>query len=170
MIKTIANVIFLLGLVSLKSYSMSFSIESSAFSSHAYIPSLYTCKGRDQSPPLSWKDSTANVQSYALIVNDPDAPSGNWVHWVLFNIPSSLHELSSGAGTPSGATSGTNSYGTTSYRGPCPPSGVHRYFFKLYALDTKLQLSESATAEDLEKAMANHILNSSELVGLFGKI
>ncbi len=103
------------------------------------------------------------------MVDDPDAPGGTWVHWTLFNIPASLRELSEAATAPNGAISGKNSWGETGYRGPCPPAGMHRYIFKLYALDTMLNLDETATQQDIIQAMQNHIIASSEFIGLYQK-
>ena len=146
---------------------MSLSLESSAFSENTTIPIQFTCKGHDVSPPLTWKDDASTTRSYVLIMDDPDAPHGTWDHWVLFNIPANIKHLEEGAQTPTGATSGRNTYGTTGYRGPCPPTGTHRYFFKLYALDSKLSLDDSATKQDVMKAMQGHIITQAQLLGLY---
>lgn len=148
---------------------MTLSIESTAFSANASIPSQYTCQGANSSPPLVWQDTNPGTQSYVLIVDDPDAPGGTWVHWVLFNIPAQMKQLPEDAQIPTGASNGKNSWGVTGYRGPCPPSGTHRYFFKLYALDTILNLSEGATKQDIVQAMQNHIIANTELIGLYRK-
>jgi hypothetical protein len=148
---------------------MSLTIESPAFASNTFIPSQYTCKGEDLSPPLAWHDSSLSTKSYVLIVDDPDAPSGVWDHWVLVNIPPNVKQLDEGAQLPSGAVNGKNSWGGIGYRGPCPPSGIHRYFFRLYALDTILRVSDYVTKTEVLQAMKDHILDSSELIGLYQK-
>ena len=146
-------------------------IASQAFEAGGMIPAKYTCDGPDLSPPLRWADPPAGTQSYALIADDPDAPVGMWVHWVLWNIPadaSGLEEnLSKSASLPNGAKQGTTDFRRIGYGGPCPPSGTHRYFFKLYALDTMLELPSSTTKRDLEGAMQGHILGQAELVGKY---
>ncbi|MEE8509586.1 MAG: YbhB/YbcL family Raf kinase inhibitor-like protein [candidate division NC10 bacterium] len=146
-------------------------ITSQAFEAGGMIPAKYTCDGPDLSPPLRWADPPAGTQSYALIADDPDAPVGMWVHWVLWNIPadaSGLEEnLSKSASLPNGAKQGTTDFRRIGYGGPCPPSGTHRYFFKLYALDTMLELPSSTTKRDLEGAMQGHILGQAELVGKY---
>ncbi|MCH7897301.1 MAG: YbhB/YbcL family Raf kinase inhibitor-like protein [candidate division NC10 bacterium] len=146
-------------------------ITSQAFEAGGMIPAKYTCDGPDLSPPLRWADPPAGTQSYALIADDPDAPVGMWVHWVLWNIPadaSGLEEnLSKSASLPNGAQQGTTDFRRIGYGGPCPPSGTHRYFFKLYALDTMLELPSSTTKRDLEGAMQGHILGQAELVGKY---
>ncbi len=146
-------------------------ITSQAFEAGGMIPAKYTCDGPDLSPPLRWADPPAGTQSYALIADDPDAPVGTWVHWVLWNIPadaSGLEEnLSKSASLPNGAKQGTTDFRRIGYGGPCPPSGTHRYFFKLYALDTMLELPSSTTKRDLEGAMQGHILGQAELVGKY---
>lgn len=144
-------------------------LESAVFSGNGLIPSQYTCDGANQSPPLSWKDTSTGTQSYALIVEDPDAPQGSWSHWVLFNIPASTRQLNEGALIPTGAISGKNSWNRTGYNGPCPPSGTHRYFFRLYALDTLLNLNSTASKNEVIEAMKGHIIASSELIGLYQK-
>lgn len=148
---------------------MSFIIESPAFKAQTMIPELYTCQGKDISPPLTWKAAGLNAQSYVLIVDDPDAPGGTWVHWILFNIPGNLTQLAAGTTLPPGTVSGLNSWGTTGYRGPCPPSGTHHYVFKFYALDTLLDLPSNTTAQELMQAMQGHILAKRELIGLYKK-
>lgn len=144
-------------------------LESSAFIDNAFIPKEYTCNGSDYSPPLVWKNAPKNTQSFALIMDDPDAPRGLWVHWVLFNIPSDCQELKTSNGIPPQAISAKNSWGRTGYGGPCPPSGTHRYFFKLYALDTLLTLDGRATKTEVEKAMQNHILEQAQLIGRYSQ-
>lgn len=143
-------------------------LKSPAFAHNALIPKEYTCTGADHSPPLIWKNIPENTQSFVLIMDDPDAPMGLWVHWILFNLPADCHELKTG-NTPANAISARNSWNRTGYGGPCPPSGTHRYFFKLYALDTLLNLGEHATKKEIETAMQNHIIEQAELIGRYSK-
>ena len=140
-------------------------LTSSAFAHNVQIPSEFTCDGSDLSPPLSISDVPSNAKSLVLISDDPDAPVGTWDHWVVFNIPASAKEIPKGT-EPKG-TGGKNSWGRTGYGGPCPPSGTHRYFFKLYALDTMLNLPEGAAKKDIEKAMQGHIITRAELMGTY---
>jgi Raf kinase inhibitor-like YbhB/YbcL family protein len=150
------------------------SIKSPAFAPNGAIPPQYTCQGQDTSPPLAFDGVPPATQSLALIVDDPDAPDPAaprrvWIHWVLFNLPSSTRELPEGVqALPAGAKSGKNDWNRTGYGGPCPPIGRHRYFFKLYALDTTLELGAPTKAE-LEKAMQGHVLASAELIGTYQK-
>jgi len=147
---------------------MSMEIKSDAFASGQSIPAKYTCTGKNISPALTWSNSPSGTQSFALIVDDPDAPAGTWVHWVLYNIPSDTNSLQESADT--GAMSaGKNSSGHMRYDGPCPPSGTHRYFFKLYALDTVISLLPGATREQVLREMDGHILAQGELMGTFSK-
>jgi hypothetical protein len=147
---------------------MSLELTSDAFVNGQSIPAKYSCVGKNISPALAWNEAPAGTQSLALIVDDPDAPGGTWVHWVLFNIPADRHSLPENADT--GAMSvGKNSWGDLGYGGPCPPSGTHRYFFKLYALDTSLNLSPGATKEQVLKEVEGHILAQGELMGTFSK-
>lgn len=146
---------------------------STAFIPGNPIPSVYTCTGRNSSPPLAWSDSPAGVQSFALIVDDPDAPGGTWTHWVIYNLPSTEAGLSEGIqptpGFENGSLGGKNSWGKFGYSGPCPPSGTHRYFFKLYAPDTPLGLASGAGSAQPVKAMQGHILATAERVGTYRK-
>lgn len=148
-----------------------FNLTSESFLEGEPIPSQYTCDGEDVSPPLVWSGVPDNTSSFALIMDDPDAPVGTWVHWVLFNLPGNATALNVGlpaeAELPDGSQQGTNSWGRLGYGGPCPPSGTHRYYFKLYALDTSLELGESATKEDVLAAMEGHILMKTELMGTY---
>jgi Raf kinase inhibitor-like YbhB/YbcL family protein len=154
---------------------MSLSISSTEFTHHGEIPSLYTCDSDDISPPLEWKGIPVRAQSLALIVDDPDAPDPaaprmTWVHWVLYNLPSScsgLPQASVVATLPSGALEGINDWKRTGYGGPCPPIGRHRYFFKLYALDIQLPDLGRPDKKALEQAMEGHILERTELVGTY---
>ena len=152
---------------------MSIQLTSDAFAPEGPIPAQYTCTGSDISPSLTWSEPPTGTQSFALIMDDPDAPAGMWVHWVLFNIPPSsrgLPEAIPSEGTLSdGSMNGKNSGGNSGYNGPCPPSGTHRYFFKLYALDEMLGLSPGADKGELLKAMEGHILAQGELMGTFSK-
>jgi len=130
------------------------------------IPSKYTCDGADVSPPLSMIDIPEKTRSLALIVDDPDAPAGTWVHWVVWNILPGTKEIPENS-VPQGAIQGTNDFGKQRYGGPCPPSGIHRYYFKLYALDASLALKPGATKGQVEEAMKGHVLAHAELVGLY---
>lgn len=141
-------------------------ISSPAFTHNGHIPEKYTCDGRDINPPLLIEAVPEGTKSLALIVDDPDAPMGTWVHWVVWNIRAETGEIKEDA-VPQGAGQGLNDFRRHDYGGPCPPSGVHRYFFKLYALDAVLELGGKAKKADLEKAMKGHILGQAELIGLY---
>jgi len=143
-------------------------LTSPAFHGGGAIPGTYTCDGIDVNPPLVIGPVPAGTRSLALIVDDPDAPVGIWVHWVVWNIPLQTREIRENS-VPSGAVQGSNDWHRPGYGGPCPPSGTHRYFFKLYALDTLLNLGASTTRVDLEKAMQGHILGQVELMGTYHK-
>ena len=142
-------------------------ITSPAFGNNQPIPSRFTCDGDNVSPPLVFSDVPDNAKSLALIVDDPDAPLGTWVHWVVFNIPKEVREIKENS-VPQGVQ-GLTSAGQPSYQGPCPPSGTHRYFFKLYALDATLSLQDKADKKTVEAAMQNHIVAQAELIGLYSK-
>ena len=152
-------------------------LTSSAFAPNTDIPGLYTCEGRDQSPPLAWTGVPAGTKSLVLIVDDPDAPDPaapkmTWVHWVLYNLPPGTTGLAAGvpsASLPAGTREGLNDWQREGYGGPCPPIGRHRYVHKLYALDTVLPVLQPATKTALEKAMQGHILAQSALVGHYRK-
>ncbi len=152
---------------------MEFELISSAFSGGEAIPRRYTCDGEDLSPALAWEDAPEGVASFALIMDDPDAPVGTWVHWVLFNIPGTARSLEEGmapdAQLADGSRHGSNSWGRLGYGGPCPPSGIHRYFFKLYALDEALDLEPGASKEDLLEAIQGHVLAQTELMGTYSR-
>jgi Raf kinase inhibitor-like YbhB/YbcL family protein len=143
-------------------------IESTAFGNNEMIPANYTCDGADINPQLTIGGVPAGAESLVLIVDDPDAPGGTWVHWTVWNIDPSVTEIQENS-VPVGAIEGVTDFGETGYRGPCPPSGTHRYFFKLYALDTALELDSSEAVQDINEAMDGHILESTELVGLYGQ-
>jgi hypothetical protein len=148
---------------------MTFTLISSAFAQGQPIPRKYTCDGEDISPPLRWNDPPDGTQSFALIADDPDAPVGTWVHWVLYNLPANGRDLPERAGLPPGSQEGRNSWKRLGYGGPCPPSGTHRYFFKLYALNTKLNLAAGADKPQLLRAMAGHILTQAETMGVYSR-
>lgn len=142
-------------------------LTSSAFENEGNIPSEFTCDGADTSPPLTISEVPENTKTLVLVCDDPDAPAGTWDHWVVFNIPLDTAEISKGT-EPSG-TAGKNSWGKTGYGGPCPPSGTHRYFFKLYALDAELDLAEGSGKKDLENAMQGHVIGQAQLMGKYQK-
>jgi hypothetical protein len=149
-----------------------FALTSTAFAPGAAIPEQYSCKGADISPLLQWSGAPPNTASFALIMDDPDAPAGVWVHWVMWNVPRSAHSLRENADKreqlDDGSRQGTNSFGKVGYNGPCPPGGqTHRYFFRLYALDGKLDLAASATRAILDAAMKGHVLVQTEYMGTF---
>lgn len=136
------------------------------------IPTKYTCDGADVSPPLTWSEAPAGTRSFALICDDPDAPAGTWVHWVIYGLPAAATALPEKIATtetlPDGAKQGVNDFRRVGYGGPCPPPGrPHRYHFKLYALDTALSLKPRATKADLLHAMAGHIVAEARLMGTF---
>jgi hypothetical protein len=141
-------------------------IESPSFKYGEEIPSKYTCDGEGINPSLVFKDAPLEAKSLALIVDDPDAPKGTWDHWVVWNISPSTVEIPENS-IPIGATVGKNSWPRNSYGSPCPPSGSHRYFFKLYALDTTLDLPPTSGSQDLRDAMQGHILAETELMGRY---
>lgn len=148
-------------------------LTSSAFQNGERIPKVYTCDGKHASPPLAWSDVPQGVKTYALICDDPDAPGRVWVHWILFNIPASVTALPENMLKtrilPNGASQGLNTSRGIGYEGPCPPSGTHRYYFKLYALDAELPLQPGCTKEDMLKAMEGHILEEAQLMGTYSR-
>jgi hypothetical protein len=156
---------------------MAFALRSSAFEAAAEIPSRHTCEGEDVSPPLTWSDPPAGTRSFALIVDDPDAPDPKapkrtWVHWVAYDLPADARALDEGAGAgalPRGARAGRNDWGRPDWGGPCPPIGRHRYFHKLYALDTLLGELGAPDKSALERAMQGHVLGRAELMGTYQK-
>jgi Raf kinase inhibitor-like YbhB/YbcL family protein len=153
---------------------MAMTISSNAFREGEAIPRHFTCDGEDVSPPLSWIEVPKEARSLALICDDPDAPAGTWVHWVLWNLPPSTPTLPEGvpkeARLPGGIQQGKNSWPRTGYNGPCPPPGKpHRYFFKLYALDTELSLPDGGGKSAVENAMKGHILAQAQLIGTYGR-
>ncbi len=146
--------------------SITMKIESPAFEQNGEIPAEYTCDGKDINPPLVVNGVPAQAKSLVLLVEDPDAVSGTWFHWLVWNIDPSTANFASGA-VPRGGVEGTTSAGRTGWHGPCPPSGSHRYFFKIYALDVTLDLPTSTQTAELERAMHGHILDKAGLVGLY---
>jgi Raf kinase inhibitor-like YbhB/YbcL family protein len=147
-------------------------VESRAFSPMQPIPSDYTCDGADISPPLSWSNVPAAAKSIVIICDDPDAPAGTWVHWVVYDLPpadrDSLERNIPKSDTIAGVgTQGTNDFKRIGYNGPCPPGGTHRYFFKVYALDALLNLPAKKTKQEVEKVMKGHILAKGELIGTY---
>ena len=153
---------------------MPFSLRSGAFHPLGEIPRQYTCEGTDRAPPLSWSDAPEGTKSFALIVDDPDAPDPKapkmtYVHWVVYDLPPATTGLPEAEPYPPGTREGKNDWKRTGYGGPCPPIGRHRYFFKLYALDALLGDLGSPTKETLEKAMGGHILEKTELIGTYEK-
>ena len=153
---------------------MSLQVASTAFAAGETIPKKFTCDGPDLSPPLNWREAPAGTESFALIMDDPDAPVGTWVHWVLYNLPANTKELSEGVEKQdqlaNGALQGRNDCRKMGYGGPCPPPGKpHRYYFKLYALDIVLKLKAGATKAELEQAMKGHIVGQGEAMGRYGR-
>jgi Raf kinase inhibitor-like YbhB/YbcL family protein len=154
--------------------TMSLELISDEFESGGAVPAAYTCSGRDVSPPLRWRGVPDNAETLALIVDDPDAASGIWAHWVIYNIPANLDHLP--AAVPrqgqlaSGARQGRNDFGQVGYSGPCPPPGpAHRYFFRLYAVDRQLEIRPGASRAQLLDALQDHILDQTEFMAHFGR-
>jgi len=150
---------------------MEIKITSPAFEEGGLIPAKYTCDGADVSPPLQWQGVPEGAQSIALISDDPDAPVGTWVHWVVYNLSADTKELAENIPADetlaSGAKQGMTDFRRIGYGGPCPPGGTHRYFFKIYALETKLDLPAGAKKTDLLKAMEGHIIGQGQLIGKY---
>lgn len=155
---------------------MALALKSTAFGEGKRIPTKHTCDGPDVSPPLEWEGAPEGVKAWALICDDPDAPVGTWVHWVLFDLPADVQRLPEGIPAEptlaklGGAKQGRNDFGRIGYGGPCPPRGKpHRYFFKLYALDAKLGLDPGAKKAETERALDDHVLEEAQLIGTFGR-
>jgi Raf kinase inhibitor-like YbhB/YbcL family protein len=152
---------------------MPIQLTSPAFTEGQMIPKQYTCDAANVSPPLEWSGVPAGARSLALIADDPDAPAGTWTHWIVFNLPVGTSGLPEAVAATNklenGALQGTTSFRKVGYGGPCPPGGTHRYYFKLYALDAPLSLTNSASAKDMQSAMQGHILASAQLMGRYGR-
>jgi Raf kinase inhibitor-like YbhB/YbcL family protein len=152
-----------------------FTLTSPAFQNGQRIPAHYTCEGADVSPPLQWTDPPEGTKSLALIVDDPDAPRGTWVHWVLYDLPPTARSLLEGVpktpNLPGGGRQGRNDFGDVGYGGPCPPRGhgPHRYFFKLYALDTEVGLPPGATVRQVQSVIDHHAIADAQLVGIYSR-
>ena len=150
---------------------MDIKITSTAFEEGGMIPEKYTCDGIDASPPLTWTSIPEGTKTLALICDDPDAPMGTWVHWVLFNLPMNIIEMPENIPSEreleNGAKQGMNDFRKIGYGGPCPPHGTHRYYFKLFVLDTELNLEAGATKSQLLEAMEGHILSEGQLMGRY---
>lgn len=151
-----------------------FTLSSTVFSEHGFIPSRYTCSGQNVSPYLRWSAAPKGTIAYALVVTDPDAPAHTWVHWVAYNLPAAEHDLPSGVAQGNqihtGGVQGLNDFHDVGYGGPCPPPGKpHRYFFTLYALNARLLLPPGATRRQMEQAMKGHVLAQATLIGLYGR-
>ena len=153
--------------LSLMGFAANFYFKSSSFTHHGSIPPRFTCDGQNIPPTLFWQNPPPKTKSFALIVEDADSVSGEFVHWLLFNIPANAWFLRWSEKLPPGTISGRNSFGTLGYRGPCPPNGSHHYFFKLFVLDKMLKLNSTATRDDLIAAMRGHILKTRELMGVY---
>lgn len=158
----------LLILCTCKSFAAEFSLASPAFEANGMIPKEFTCAGSDKSPPFVWHDIPANTRSLAIVAQDPDAPSGTWTHWILFNIPSTVSTLDINT-IPEGAALAQNSWGNAKYQGPCPQLGAHRYIFTLYALDKVMGLNNGAATNTALDAMTGHVIGSAVLTGLYQK-
>ncbi len=156
-----------------RSQDMAISVSSSAFQEGGMIPAKYTCDGNDLSAPLKWTGAPEGTKSIAVICDDPDAPVGTWVHWVMWNIPPGVRELAEGVPPKpelaDGSRQGISDFGRPGYGGPCPPSGAHRYYFKVYALDTTLDLPAGTRKADLLRAMKGHILAEGQLMGKYSR-
>ena len=175
----VATFAFVIGLlatsvVMAKDSAANLELKTTAFKSGGTIPAKYTCSGADISPALAWNQPPPRTQSFVLIVDDPDAPAGTWVHWVVYNLPASARQLPEsvpqGEAIVSGGKQGLNDFPQNGYGGPCPPPGKpHRYFFRLYALDTLLDLHAPIHRNDVDAAMKGHILTQAKLMGTFGR-
>lgn len=163
--------------LSFSAFSGDFSLHSDTFVANGKIPKDYTCQGADKSPALSWVNAPKNTQSFALIVDDPDAPDPKapkmtWVHWVVYNIPATttiFPDNTASLGVPATSRVGVNDWGKTQWGGPCPPIGEHRYFFKLYALDTIISTEKPLNKNELLNAMKGHILAQTQIIGVYTK-
>lgn len=145
-----------------------FTVASPVFRDNGAIPKEFTCQGDDINPPLTIENVPPGAKSLALVVEDPDAPAGVWSHWVMWNISAGARGIGENS-VPAGAMQGKNDWGTRNYRGPCPPNGTHRYFFTVYALDSRIDLPGASGRNELEKAMKGHLLGRAALVGFYRK-
>lgn len=168
--KSIVMALAMTGAATLANAEMA--ITSSAFNEGDTLPTQYSCNGKDISPPLSFDNVPEGTKSFVLIMDDPDAPSGTWIHWVLYNLPADTQGLPENAPSEAvwsdGTMQGRNSWGDTKWGGACPPDGEHRYFFKLYALDTVLDLKKKSSLRKVKKAMKGHILAEAKLMAKYG--
>ncbi len=150
---------------------MNITLTSGSFVKNSLIPSKYTCDGKNISPQLSWNKPSEKIKTFAIITNDPDAPGGNFIHWIIFNIPDTILSLPEDVtpmrNIPEEASLGTNSFGHIGYSGPCPPTGTHIYFFRIYGLDEAIKLEAGIEEKDLVRAMKNHIVAEGELMGKY---
>lgn len=153
--------------------NLSISLKSGSFKEGGFIPKKYTCDGENISPPLEWNGTPEGTKSIAIICDDPDAPMGTWVHWVIYNIPSSVNNLKENIPPEKvledGTIQGKNDFKKTGYGGPCPPNGIHRYYFKIYALNTALALTPGLTKGELLHAMEGHIISEGRLMGKYSR-
>ena len=156
---------------SIQSGGSKMKIISNAFNEGEMIPEKYTCDDADVSPQLEWSSVPEGTKSFAIICDDPDAPAGTWVHWIIFNIPGNVKELSENIAPldilTNGSKQGRNDFGKIGYGGPCPPGGIHRYYFKIYALDDILELNPGIRKAELLRAMEGHILSEAQLMGRY---
>lgn len=173
MIQLLPFIVFPILLIFSNGVKMEINFFSPSFKKGETIPKMFTCDDADISPKLVWSNLPQGTKSVSIICDDPDAPMGTWVHWVIYNIPATVSELSENQPRseklPNGAFQGRNSWGKIGYGGPCPPSGTHRYFFKLYALDTLLELKPGATKDELIKSIKGHILGQTEFYGKYSR-
>lgn len=144
-------------------------LSSSVFANNQYIPAQYTCDSENINPPLTITDVPEQTLSLALIMHDPDAPVGDFLHWTVWNINPDLKKIPQNWTLPPGSVEGLTDFGRSGYGGPCPPSGIHRYFFELYALDTTLDLPRASKRAEIEKAMSGHTLAKTQLIGLYAR-
>jgi Raf kinase inhibitor-like YbhB/YbcL family protein len=154
---------------------MALQLQTAAFKPGGNIPARYTCDGPDVSPALAWNGAPAGTLTFAVVMEDPDAPGGTWVHWLMYEVPASVAELPEAVPAqielPSGARQGRNDFRRVGYGGPCPPRGpAHRYFFRLYALDAKLNVRAGAAKADLDRAMRGHVVAEAELMGRYARV
>jgi len=149
----------------------SFAVTTNSFLDQGTLPTLYTCDGKDVSPELDWSNTPAKTQAFAIIMNDPDAPNGNWYHWVVYNLPKDSKQILEGAPVPAGASMGKNSWDKLQYNGPCPPMGgpAHHYVFTVYALDSKLTLPAGADGKAVEDALKSHVVQKAVITGVYSR-